>query len=110
MTGIKIFLGKIFTPEKIKSNLNPDEAVAYDATLDRVKMEENDKINFNLQDIVAYDLGVETYNNEMNTIIKKFSKIPSYKDKNFMINLTESNKDIIINVYEGNNKFVKVNL
>ena len=110
ITGIKIFLGKIFTPEKIKSNLNPDEAVAYGATLDRVKMEENDKINFNLQDIVAYDLGVETYNNEMNTIIKKFSKIPSYKDKNFMINLTESNKDIIINVYEGNNKFVKVNL
>ena len=109
MTGIKIFLGTIFTPEKIKSNLNPDEAVAYGATLDRAKMEENDKINFNLQDIVAYDLGVETYNNEMNTIIKKFSKIPSYKDKNFIINLTESNKDIIINVYEGNNKFVKDN-
>ena len=109
MTGIKIFLGKIFGPEKVKSNLNPDEAVAYGATLDMAKMEENDKISFNLQDIVAYDLGVETINEEMNPIIKKYSKIPTYKDKTFKVNLTEDNKDIVVNVYEGNNNLVKDN-
>ena len=109
MTAIKKFLGKIFGPEKIKSNLNPDEAVAYGATLDRAKMEENEKINFNLQDIVAYNVGVETENNEMNIIIKKFSKIPCSKDKTFKIILTKEKPDIIISIYEGNNKLVKDN-
>jgi hypothetical protein len=109
MTAIKTFLGKIFSPKKIKSNLNPDEAVAYGATLDRAKMEENDKINFNLQDIVAYNLGVETENNEINVIVKRYTKIPCSKDKNFKVNLTKEKPDVVINVYEGNSNLVKDN-
>ena len=109
MPSVKKFLGRIFGPEKIKSNINPDEAVAYGATLDRAKMEENEKINFNLQDIVAYNLGIEVENNEMNIIVKKFKKIPCTMDKTFEIELTEECPDIVINVYEGNNKFVKDN-
>ena len=109
MTAVKTFLGKIFTPKKIKSNLNPDEAVAFGATLDRAKMEENDKINFNLQDIVAYNLGVENESNELAVIVKKYAKIPCSKDKDFKANLTKEKPNILINVYEGNNKLVKDN-
>ena len=109
MTGIKNFLSSIFGPMKIKSTLNPDEAVAYGATLDRAKMEENDKINFNLQDIIAYNMGIEIENNQMSTIIKKYSKIPCSNDKNYMISLTEKRPDIIVTIYEGNEKLVKDN-
>ena len=109
MTAIKKFLGKIFSPKKVKSNLNPDEAVAYGATLDRAKMEENDKINFNLQDIVAYNLGVETLNEEMNVIVKKYTKIPCSKDKNFKAIVTGAKQEILINIYEGNSKLIKEN-
>ena len=105
MAGVKNFLGRIFGPSKIKSNLNPDEAVAYGATMDRVKMEESDKIKFNLQDIVAFNLGIEVENHEIDMIIRKFSKIPCSKDKDYNITLTEEEPDIIINVYEGNGKF-----
>ena len=109
MTGIKNFLSSIFGPMKIKSTLNPDEAVAYGATLDRAKMEENDKINFNLQDIIAYNMGIEIENNQMSTIIKKYSKIPCSNDKNYMISLSEKRPDIIVTIYEGNEKLVKDN-
>ena len=81
MAGVKNFLGRIFGPDKIKSNLNPDEAVAYGAMLDRAKMEESDKINSNLQDIVAYNFGVEVHNHEIDMIIRKYSKIPYTKKR-----------------------------
>ena len=109
MAGIKNFLCHKFGPAKVKSNLNPDEAVAFGATLGRAKMEENDKINFNLQDIVAYNLGIEVANNKMDIIVKKFTKIPCCKEKKYKIVLTNENPDIAINVYEGNNDLVEKN-
>ena len=109
MVGIKNFLCHKFGPAKVKSNLNPDEAVAFGATLGRAKMEENDKINFNLQDIVAYNLGIEVANNKMDIIVKKFTKIPCCKEKKYKIVLTNENPDIAINVYEGNNDLVEKN-
>ena len=105
MIGVKNFLGRIFSPNKIKSNLNPDEAVAYGATLDRAKMEESEKINFNLQDITAYNLGVEVKNHEIDTIIRKFTKIPWKNNKDYHLILTKEEPDIIVSVYEGNGKF-----
>ena len=107
MPGIKNFLGSIFGPIKIKSTINPDEAVAYGATLDRAKMEENVKINFNLQDIIAYNLGVEIENNEMNVIIKRYSKIPCSKEQNYSVKLTNEKTFLDIAIYEGNGKSIK---
>ena len=50
-------------PEKIKINSNPENAVAYGATLDLIKKVENNKIKFNLVDTVGYNLGIENINN-----------------------------------------------
>ena len=107
MPGIKNFLGSIFGPMKIKSTINPDEAVAYGATLDRAKMEENAKINFNLQDIIAYNLGIEIQNNEMSVIIPRYSKIPCSKDKNYQVELTKEKPFLDVDIYEGNSKSIK---
>ena len=101
MISIKKLLEKYFNPQKIKLNSNSEDSVAYGATIDLIQS--------NLKEIVAYNLGVETFNDEMNIIIKKFSRIPSSKSKNFQITLTEEKPNIAINIYEGNNKLVRNN-
>ena len=87
MVGIKNLLKTIFGERKIKDNLNPDETVAFGATLQCAKIEQKDKINFNLQDIIPYDLGIAVANKNikelnkgaiMNILIPKYSKIPNY--------------------------------
>ena len=119
MNGIKNLLIKLFGEDKIKVNLNPDEAVAFGATMEAAKMEEKDKINFNLQDIVAYKLGILSLNeNEedrkvngdlMKTIITKFEKIPTSSEKEFSRILPQDCQDFIIRVYEGNETYVNKN-
>jgi len=118
MTGVKNLLGRLFGQHKVKDNLNPDEAVAFGATLEAAKMEEKDKVKFNLQDITAYKLGIASFNPDPNDkqngdlmypIIKKFSKIPSSKEKSFKVELTNNYPYISIKIYEGNEKYVKKN-
>ena len=100
MARIKNFLCHKFGPAKVKSNLNPDETVAFSATLGRSKMEENGKINFNLQDIVANNLGIKVTNNKMDVIVKKFVKMNCCKEKKYKNVLTNENPDIVFNIYE----------
>jgi molecular chaperone DnaK (HSP70) len=115
--GVRNLLYRLFDKRKVKDNLNPDEAVAYGATLESAKMEEKDRINFNLQDISAYKLGIAIKNSDpkdkegelMYSIIKKFSKIPVSNEKKLKINLTKEFPNITIKIYEGNEKYVNKN-
>ena len=119
MPGIKDLLKRFFGEEKVKDNLNPDEAVAFGATMEAAKMEENEQIKFNLQDINAYNIGISEYNPDpddmkkngylMSTIIKKFSKIPFSFEKTFIFNLRKEKPILSIKIYEGNDKYVKNN-
>ena len=119
MTGIRDILRKKFGERKIKDSINPDEAVAFGAALQCAKLEKKDESNFTLQDIIPYNLGIGVMNpnqNEINkgelmyTFIKKYSKIPTNSDeKAFKVTLNDRIKDININVYEGNNKYVEKN-
>ena len=119
MPEIKNLLRRIFGEDKVRDNLNPDEAVAFGATMEAAKMEGKDKINFNLQDIIAYNLGIASENPDPNDykvngylmypIIKKYSKIPTSSEKIFQTNLTNSYPRISVKIYEGNDKYVKKN-
>ena len=88
---IKTFLREYFRSNcKINDSINPDEAVAYGATLMAAKiLIKGDKVlqGFNLMDITPLTLGIALKNNsknkdilaeglEMSTIIKRASKIP----------------------------------
>ena len=119
MPGIKNLLKRIFTEDKVRDNLNPDEAVAFGATMEAAKMEEKDKINFNLQDIIAYNLGIMTSNPDPNDniangslmypIIKKYNKIPFSSEKIFKTEIKNNYPRIAVKIYEGNNKYVNNN-
>jgi len=118
ISGIKDRLNKIFGENKIKDDINPEEAVAIGATLDAAKLQIQHKMNFTLQDIIPYDIGIAVQNQNpddadteiMHPIIKKYSKIPNRKEKRYKANLSAQNPDIVVNVYEGNNKYVKNNI
>ena len=112
-------LKRIFGERKIKDNINPDEAVAFGATLESAKVEKKEKVNFILQDIIPYNLGIAVLNQNqeeikkgmiMYPIVKKYSKIPSVsKEHTFKVTLNEKIRDININVYEGNDNYVEKN-
>jgi molecular chaperone DnaK (HSP70) len=116
--GIKNLLKKIFGENKIKDDINPEEAVAIGATLDAAKLQIQHKMNFTLQDIIPYNIGMavqnpnpnDIYKEIMHPIIKKYSKIPSSKEKRYKANLSDINPDIVVNVYEGNNQYIKNNV
>ena len=112
MCGIKELLKKIFGEDKIKDNLNPDEAVAIGATLEAAKIEINNKMDFVLQDIIPYNLGIGILNKDpndirkgdkMDIIIKKYSKIPSSSLNELPKNLN------VLKIYEGNSNYVNQN-
>ena len=119
MPGIKDLLKKIFGENTVKDNLNPDEAVAFGATMEAAKMEEKDKINFNLQDINAFKLGISCCNTDPNDqkingdlmypIINKFSKIPSSNEVKFRGKIQPPTNKISIKIYEGNDKYINKN-
>ena len=117
MIGVKNLLKKIFGEDKIKDNINPDEAVAIGATLEAAKIEINDKMNFVLQDIIPYHIGIRIFNpniNEikkgdiMDVIIKKYSKIPCSVEKSYHLDTNKNNR-IAVKIYEGNDKYVQKN-
>ena len=130
MHGIKDLLIKKFGEDKIKDNINPEEAVAIGATLDSAKIQVQEKMKFTLQDIIPFDIGIEINNKDkedkkdkkdkkdnedknnkgiMYPIIKKYTKIPCNKEKRFVVDITNDAPDIFLNIYEGNNSDVRKN-
>ena len=117
--GIKQILIDIFGKDKIKDDIDPEKAVAIGATLNAAKIKGEHNINFNLQDITSFNIGIGVKNQKieernfgdvMHTIIPKYSKFPGKKyEKKYEVTLSERHPEIIVNVYEGNNKFVRQN-
>ena len=71
---IKIFLSKFFKNSKINDSINPDETVAYGATLMAAKIlikKNNFLSGFNLMDITPLSLGVEILNDSKDKEIQK---------------------------------------
>ena len=120
---IKTFLTEKFGKEcKINDTINPDEAVAYGATLMAAKiLIKGDKVlqGFNLMDITPLSLGVAVGDKNskgdtkqedllMSVIIKRASKIP-YNNSEIYRTSHDNQKVARIRIYEGEKKYVKYN-
>ena len=120
---IKQFLIEYFGENiKINDSINPDEAVAYGATLMAAKIvikRDKNLSGFNLMDINPLSLGIAILNDSknkdilkeglvMSVIIKRASKIPTNCSN--IYTTTEDNQTAAsIDVYEGEKKYVKYN-
>ena len=119
---IKDILTEFFKNAKINDSINPDETVAYGATLMAAKIlikKETLTSEFNLMDITPFSLGTDIKNNSdnkdiqkegnlMSVIIKRGSKIPIHNIENYFT-IQDNQKSVSINVYEGEKKYVKYN-
>ena len=106
----------------INDSINPDEAVAYGATIDAEKILHNkdDSItNFHLLDITPLSLGTDIKNNskdpeiqkeglEMSIIIKRGTSIPTFGTQTYYSSY-DNQTVMSMNIYEGEKKYVKYN-
>ena len=91
--------------------LNANEAIVCGAAIqgaisNNVIDEKLDKII--LLDLIPFSLGIEKEKGEMEVVVQKNSTIPCKKTINFPT-YEDNQKEIVIKLYEGENKFVKDN-
>lgn len=92
-----------------KIDINPDEAVAYGATIQCANLNNLNNLNqIILIDVIPLSLGIETVGGIMTTIIPKNTIIPFEMEKTFST-YSDNQPYITIKVFEGEKVFVKDN-
>ena len=106
---IKELLGKLFTINKVKTTLNPDQAIAYGAAFEAAmitkKSEMKNYTNFEIVNVNPHTLGISSRGGIMSTIIKKNTPIPCKEFKRYRT-IYDNQTNFGIGVYEGENEYV----
>ena len=124
MPKIKVILRNKFGENcQINDDINPDEVVAYGATIQAAMLltagQNNNFKDIHLFDITPISLGTDVINenkdkkikslgSKMSVIIPKWTPVPTIKKKEYMT-VTDNQEDMIISIYEGENEYVKFN-
>lgn len=98
-------------PGKIKSNINPDEAVAYGAAVQAAILSgvrDNTTDSIVLLDVTPLSLGIETAGGIMETMIKRNTPIPCEKEESYST-YSDNQPGVTIKIYEGERTLTKDN-
>ena len=114
---IQEILKEYFNGKELNVKLNPDEAVAYGATIQAAISMGNYKEDVTLLDVCPFSLGIAVREDEfykengrsMSNIIKKETSLPFKITKENFHPAHENATSVLIEIYEGENKFVKDN-
>jgi L1 cell adhesion molecule like protein len=105
-------LSQMFGNKRLNKSVNPDEAVAYGATVQSAILSD-DSVGSRVKDLVLLDvtplsLGIETVGGVMSRIIERNSPIPCQQSK--MFSTAEDNQEsVLVQVFEGERKFTADN-
>ena len=119
---IKELVKEKFPNCKINDSINPDEAIAYGATVEAEKIlhPQGEKTkNFSLLDVTPFSLGTDVKNNStdpevqkegdvMDVIVKRGDHIP-ISSKKIYSTAFDNQTSMSINIYEGEKKYIKYN-